>query len=339
MKKIIYSFIYILIILFTLETLFRLIPDKWLALHTYFFDRSSIYYHVDDVRLHPWSNLLEKPRRIAIVGDSFTRGVGVQIHDRFSSKLEQMLNVNENAMPIRVDVFDEPGTSTFQQIDLVNQALQLSPELIILSICLNDTEDWTRPKELEDWRKQMLPVHQKGAFASLIELSHFMNWIYNKFLMVSARKGYINYYKNIYNPSYSGWKRFTLATTMMRDACRNAGINFVIVINPLLSDRFDQGHYPFEFAHEAIRLHLENEKIQYIDALLRFRNTFHLRMTAIPIIDPHPSEIAHRIIAETLFDFLFDIDFLEPEYVLRWRETEVTLPEHWKRAAEEMGLQ
>lgn len=338
MKNILLTLLLMILLLLGIEVLFRVIQSRYIISHLSCFDRSAVYFQVDEERLHPWSHLAENSRSIAVVGDSFTRGAGVQLTDRFAAILERMLNVNRDAMPFKVEVLALPGTSTFQQINLARSALELEPELVILAICLNDTEDWTRPDELEAWRSRMIPRRPPRILERFFSISRLSGWAYGRIQSIRTRQGYLSYYRNLYDPSYSGWKRFAAALKIIRDACRDEEVDFLVLIFPLLSDRFEQGHYPFEFAHQAIHELLARESINFVDALERFRNTCPLRMTAIPVIDPHPSEIAHRIAAETLFDYLLDIGLLDREYLLRWRETEVELPQRWRRAAREMGL-
>lgn len=338
MKKIIFTLALVILFLVLVEGFFRFLPALFGPPSLSFFDRSPIYFKIDDERLHPWNHIAEESRRIVVVGDSFAQGVGVQLTDRFAHKLERMLNANRDAPPFRVDVLARPGTSTFQQIGLLNWALELDPELVVLALCLNDTEDWTDPRQLQAWRRKMIPRRPSRRWERFFSVFRLAGWTYNRLQAARARRGYLDYYRNLYDPSYSGWKRFQAALSEMREACREREVAFLVLIFPLLSDRFERGYYPFEFAHRAIREQLEGEDIDYVDALAGFRNTYPLRMAAIPAIDPHPSEIAHRIVAEILFDHLFELGLLGSEYLLRWRPSEKTLPERWRRAAEQMGI-
>ena len=193
LKKMIFSFLIFFTLIFISELFFRIAIVENFFGHSVNYDRSDIYYHVDEERLHSISYGDPISRKMAIVGDSFTRGVGVQIDDRFSSKLEIMLNANKKAKPFRIFVFDEPGTSTFQQIRLVEAALNHDPELIVLSVCLNDTEDWARPNELHEWRKNMIPKEPSKSLQSFLNMSKIANLLYNKMQTVKSNRGYIDY--------------------------------------------------------------------------------------------------------------------------------------------------
>jgi hypothetical protein len=318
--------------LLVLEVAVRLLQPRSSGAALSGHDRSRIFYEIAPERQHPTPEEAKIARRVAIVGDSFTRGVGVQIDDRFAAKLERMLNANAGARPVVVDVFDEPGTSTFQQLPLLEQALAKKPDLVLLSICLNDTEDWKRPHELHRWRAEGQP----STHRTILHSSRLLALAHAKIQLQRAKSGYIQYYRRLYDPEYTGWLRFAESVTQMRDACAGQGVSFAVLIHPLLSDPFAEGKYPFEFAHKAVHSHLRELGIPFVDTLSRLRGTLPIRMSAIPEIDPHPSEIAHRLTANVLFDFLMEQGCFGAEYGLQWRESERGLAARWQLASELM---
>lgn len=322
--------------LLVLEVALRLVERRPASGALSSHDRSHIFYQLAPERAHPTPEEARNARRVAIIGDSFTRGVGVQIDDRFSAKLERMLNANAGARPVVVDVFDEPGTSTFQQLPLLEQALSRKPDLAILSVCLNDTEDWNRPHELRKWREEGQPSPPTGLHRTVLRSSRLLALAHAKVQLRRAKSGYVEYYRRLYNPEYTGWQRFAEAVAQMRDACASRGVPFVVLIHPLLSDPFAEGKYPFDFAHSAIHAHLRELGVPFADLLPRLRGTMPVRMSAIPEVDPHPSEIAHRLTANLLFDFLLEQGYFGPEYRLEWRESERGLADRWRLASELM---
>ena len=85
------------------------------------------------------------------------------------------------------------------------------------------------------------------------------------------------------------------------------------VIFPGMS-QLDPEQYPFRFAHERIRAVLEEESIPHLDLLETFLGKSEVRMSAYPGGDAHPSEIAHRIAAETIFEHLLETGMIDPAY-------------------------
>ena len=336
-KKVLLLGISCLLVLIVLELALRILHYKPTFNALEHSDRSPIYYRIDPERLHPFAGR-EDVLRIAVVGDSFAHGVGVQEDDRFASKLERMLNANAKTRPAVVEVFAECGTSTFQQMPLVEQALAVGPELVILSVCLNDAENWRRPHEILAWRNEMQPVPPPVCIAPAIRASRLLGMIYLKIQHSRARKGYYRYYERLYDPAYSGWQMFTNAVAAMQQACAEKGVGLVVVLHPLLTESFELGIYPFEYAHEAIRNSLETQRVPLVNVLDRLRNVVPVRMTVIPSIDPHPSEIAHRIISEALFDYMLAEGYIGADYKLRWRQSELKLEAQWRESAERMNV-
>lgn len=299
-------------------------------------DRSAVFYDVQPGRDHPWAAGEKSPLRIAVIGDSFAKGVGVQLDDRYAARLERLLNLNEGVRPAEVRVFDLAGTSTFQQFPLLKQALEWKADVVILGLCLNDAEDWARPQRVKEWRRETMPPAPPAWLAPLLRRSRVLSWVHAKAGQVPARRGYIRYYHRLYDPEYKGFRRLRESLGMFRDQCDEAGVRFTVMIFPLLADDFSPGRYPFADVHAAIRGLLDEKGTDHLDLLDAFQGTQPVRMQAIPEIDPHPSEIAHRIAAEALLNHLLDRGFVDAAYRPRPRESEKDLPARWNRTARRM---
>ena len=72
--------------------------------------------------------------------------------------------------------------------------------------------------------------------------------------------------------------------------------------------------YPYKNIHEQISNALDKENIPHLDLLGEFEDKDPIRMQAAPGIDPHPNEIAHRIIAKALFHYLLDNSFIDESF-------------------------
>jgi len=278
-------------------------------------DRSPYLYMPDKRHDHVWSASKQTNEiRIAVIGDSFTVGSGVQVDDRYANRLESMLNMKDGVPDVDVDVFAKCGTSTFQQVALLDEALKWEPQIVILGICLNDMEDWSKADELERWRKPLIPQVPPAWIARPLHCSRALTWLYGRIEEMIAHRNELRYYRRLYNPAYSGVTRFRDALSMMNNKCRKAHIAFVPVIFPLLSEPFQKGRYPFEYAHESIHRLCDELNIQCLDLLSHFRVASPDRLQVIPGFDPHPNEIAHRMIAESVLLYLISNHFLPPSY-------------------------
>jgi hypothetical protein len=77
--------------------------------------------------------------RIAVLGDSFTFGVGTEFTDTYSKRLEAQLN--RSSGPFEVINFGVGGYNTVLELATWReQAARFKPDLVILGYVLNDTE-------------------------------------------------------------------------------------------------------------------------------------------------------------------------------------------------------
>jgi hypothetical protein len=296
------------------------------------YDRSPYIYNPDAAVAHPWSRGQENVFRIAVIGDSFAEGAGVELMDRYLTRLEYLMNLNEGVRPAEVRGFVASGTSTFQQQRLLRKALKWEPELVILGVCLNDFEDWSHGKEVTEHINAVFPRPPPQWAAGLLRRSRLLGWIYTQKEARYSAKAFLDYYDWLYREEYSGRKRFDKAIGWFVEACAKYDVRLVAVIFPLFSHDLHQDRYPFHRMHEIIRETMDRHGMRHFDLYRFYRDIDHTRLEAIPMIDPHPNEIAHRIAAESiLFELLtnrvVDISYL-PHHLApqlkdkRWHDLE-----------------
>ena len=292
-------------------------------------DRSSYFYVPDEACRHLWTRGATNILRLAAIGDSFTAGAGVQVDDRYAERLERLLNTRAGMTPAEVHVFAKNGTSTFQQVGLLDDALKEKPRIILLGICLNDMEDWARPEVLKQWRHRILATPPR-----MVRHSRALSWMYLKLKWAECHRMERRYFRRLYDPSYSGFHRFQEAIEDMNTKCAEARVAFIPVIFPLLSDTdsFREGHYAFEYAHAAIRGRCKELNIPCLDLLQAFRAATPDRLSVMPKFDPHPNEIGHRMAAEAILQFLIDGGFVAPEYKPPVRPSAMQQLRIWQRS-------
>lgn len=274
-------------------------------------DRSRQFFVPEVARQHPWAMGVTNALRVAVVGDSFTWGQGVQSVDRYAEHLEWLLNLNNGVRPARVSVWAQCGTSTYQQLRLLRQALDQGADLVILGICLNDTEDWKDPRTLMQWRKQWHREPWRWA-----RWSYLLTWIHNRLETVRVNRAYRTYYAHLYDPTYVGWQRFTEAIHDFKTTCDSNHVRLVTAVFPLM-DNLGTREYPFGPMHTAIAGVMKKEGIDSIDLLDAFLGGNRDRLQVIPGVDPHPDEIAHRLMAECIFDYLLEAKTIDESYCPR----------------------
>ena len=277
-------------------------------------DRSATFYQPMPGRMHPWTQGAADALRIAAIGDSFTVGVGVQKDDNYAARLERLLNCNEGLPPAEVCVHAHAGTSTFQQRVLLVEAFSNRPAIAILGICLNDAEDWSHPKRIQRWRDEWMTPTPPAFEAFWLRHSRLVSLVASRLWMRGSAQRCVDYYRHLYDPEGAGLLRLRNAIGWFRDQCAANHVAFVPVVFPLLSFDFAPGRYPMQFAHDAIRDVCREQGVPYLDLLPAFQGADPVRMQAVPGIDPHPSEIAHRIAAEAILNYLLKQGLVAPGY-------------------------
>lgn len=80
--------------------------------------------------------------RIAVIGDSFTFGMGVESEDSYPKKLESILNSRTAGMNYEVMNFGVISYNTFQEVKfLKDKALKYKPDIVIVGYLSNDIID------------------------------------------------------------------------------------------------------------------------------------------------------------------------------------------------------
>ena len=159
LKRVGIMFLGVLIPLVAVEIFMRVLDVGKSVKFDSTFDRPAVSYLPDgEGRLHPWSRGETNIFRIAVIGDSFTLGSGCQWDDSYPWRLQRLLNLNEGVRPAEVRVFAKAGTSTEVQLSrFFKPMLEWRPDLLILCIYLNDTENWADRATLNSMREPMNP--------------------------------------------------------------------------------------------------------------------------------------------------------------------------------------
>ena len=281
------------------------------AEHPATFDRRNVYYRPHPSRLHP--HIREGGAahlKIALIGDSFTYGSANDWDDAYGRRLERLLNLNEKTPPAEVRIWAERGSATVQQVKYLRRAVEYEADLVILGIFLNDTE-----QPGDQWlglsRKLRRPQTPTGWALPLLRTSRALAWLYQRYENQRSRREQRAYIEYIFDPEYTGWKRFVSALETFDEITEEEDIPFVAVVFPGLGNLSSSYN---RSPHEKIGAELERLGVPTLDLADSLVEKAAVRMAAYPKIDTHPSEIAHRIAAHAIFDFLLQRGLVDPAY-------------------------
>lgn len=264
-------------------------------------DRPRQYYFVKasgDVR--DFAYHLQKQAgnfRIVVIGDSFTFGDYLQFDDTFPKRLERYLNLNSESPRVEVINYGVSSYSTRKESFLLRQALKLQPDLILLEITLNDPE--------------LVPFHPKHAFQDRfgkVQLPKIFNyWKSLKFfvervLYAQLERQYRAYFHNLFSEQRS-LSNFERGLNSFQHITTQHHVPLAAVLFPLFDSSFDS-KYEFLPEHGKIDTLLTEREIPHLDLLSYYSGIPTERLQVLPHENAHPNEIAHRIAAEAIYEWM-----------------------------------
>jgi lysophospholipase L1-like esterase len=227
----------------------------------------EIPYHINAAGFRDREHSLEKPtnvRRVAVLGDSFVAGLAVPVEEIFPSRLETWLGRGRREGEPKAEVlsFGVVGYGTgLELLTLQQRALAFAPNVVVLSFFQNDPWD-----NLASLGSQKAPYFQlqEGGMLELLSprqagkkrrrgLSLFLNsysrlYTYQKFLtrrIVDSWKyryrGGVSALPKVYRPLTlppikgldEAWKLTLALVSRMREVCREAGAQFLVLDIPM----------------------------------------------------------------------------------------------------------
>jgi lysophospholipase L1-like esterase len=278
------------------------LSKRWFELH---FDRQRNNETFRDSRdLHP--RIPRGLRRIIFLGDSFTAGHGVpNLEDRFSNQFEADL---EKRFPGRFVVANmgECGYDITLVDGLIDVLIgkRYDVDTVVYAYVLNDIE-WFDPRTSE----LIKSVQSREPRFFLFSQTYFLNWAYCRSQVFAGSSGG-DYFPHL-RDAYDGpaWDKVANRLIAMRDKCRNAGIDFRLMLFPFIQSIGPD--YSFQPVHEKIAAFCQREGIPFCDVTSLYRR--HLKEgLVVSRFDAHPNERAHRLAADVLRDELF-ADLFHPE--------------------------
>lgn len=239
-------------------------------------------------------------KRVVFVGDSFTEGMGVMEPLSSVRLAEGLLRLKEGsveAFNLGVRALDFPQLEA-----LIDPALELSPDVVILALVLNDadrdpelTSRWPR---VNDW----IMVRQKAP--TWIERhSHLAGFLANRYQNYQASRDATAWYRALYSDeNRHGWMSTRASLNRIREKLGRQGISFGVVLWPLLVGLEAGREYPFEAAHAQIKKGVERSGIPFVDLLPALKGRDSTSLWVHPS-DLHPNEIAQGLVAPVLAEF------------------------------------
>ena len=241
--------------------------------------------------------------RVAVIGDSFTEGMGVKEEDAYPRVLHRLLNTGTEAGRWEVLNCGRRGYDFPALFDLFEDVLTLEPDVVIYGMVLNDavkTDAFqARQAYLNDWILDRGRMFRDDAVPRLsVWDSRLATLVRDRLSSVRIGRDTTQWYRDMYGePNRAGWERTQGYLREMNQAMQARGGALLVVSWPLLVGL--EGRYPFADVEETIGRFLISAGIPHHRLLAALYGRPEATLWVHPV-DHHPNEIAHRLAAEAI---------------------------------------
>ena len=248
-------------------------------------------------------------RRIVVLGDSFTYGIGVHFGEAFPRQLELLLGGGTQVISLGI-----PGYSTDQErMVLQGEALSLRPDLVLVEFFMDDifnngaiaTHEGKYPKPyFELYGGELLlrnvPVPDLRSRSALLRFLKERFYRLRTKLHVAPRWRTTDWL-SAFDPAFASseqWRVTLALLARMNALCAREKIRFAVVVVPLADQVTDPG---LRSPQEVLRDFGRRESIPVLDLLPDFEN----RVDEVYLVnDLHWTAQGHRIAAQSIAAFL-----------------------------------
>lgn len=252
--------------------------------------RTNSYGMRDD---EPRTNLDASVRRIAVLGDSFTFGFGVEGEYTYPNVLEKLLNERAEDGDYDVLNFGVGGYSTRDEALVLQQIVgDWDLDLIVVGYCLNDPE--------------IDPVQPLHSYYQDVEW-----WQHSEVLRLCAKVkhrweifelGAGDYHRYLHAEDERKWRSVVAAFEKMKSLSEEADVPLLLVIFPITTSR-PWEYYPYRDLHDQVtRAAIENE-VTVIDLLEDFSQYDSQELMVRPQ-DSHPNRLGNEVAANVLLRWI-----------------------------------
>lgn len=232
--------------------------------------------------------------RIVVVGDSLTWGVGIEDHERFSNRLQQILGPRYEVLN-----FGHPGSNLPEHLEVLELALTVAPDFVLLQLYPNDFEmpDMRRPQpyHLVPWR---------GLNQRLIESFIVYNMLAGEWEAIQEAVGISESYprymrRELGDPSSPHALRAFPMLRRFIERARGAGVPAGIVFFPWPTGLGPS--YQLGFLHDRVAAICADEHIRCLDLRADYASGFRTAQSIwVSRWDSHPNARANRRAADEI---------------------------------------
>lgn len=266
--------------------------------------------------------------RVALMGDSFAWGIGLQEEETLARQLETMLNEQVDGDDIEVVNATKPGSNTLEQLQILQETvLKYEPDMVLLIYNINDVEYTPQfaPQERQeadasegvdiieiDPEDEIGEISGWGGLRTQVRIwegrSAFMRYLVPR-LGIRLRRwniiddpefSWVQQVYAAYDDENVGWADAQWALGEMSEVTHEHDIDFLVAVYPLLNELED---YQGDSAHQSVLGVCRREDIPCIDLLYVFEYRDE-RDFWINRSDGHPNAEAQYLVASALYPII-----------------------------------
>ena len=232
--------------------------------------------------------------RIAIIGDSFTFGNGIEEPERFSNLLQGFLGSQYEVLN-----FGHPGDNIPDHVITLDQVLKFSPNFVLLQLYENDFETLS----MTTHRPQDYPLLPSDLDRRLSRASLLYRLLVDRWNQVQERvglaEGYTNYMaRHLRDPNAPDAREAFGMLQQFIERARAAGVPSGGVLFPALYGLGQkETNYQFDWMNDRIRTIYTVEQTPYLDLLPAFLTIRDAQSLWVSPFDPHPNAKANQLAA------------------------------------------
>lgn len=258
----------------------------------------SLTYYVNNAgyRGRDFQRARTRKFRIALIGDSFGWGNGVRLEHHFVSLLEARLNSSDLCTAgFEFYNFGMGGFNTEDEVALFeHEVLDYKPDICVLWYFLNDTTTLGT----------MAFTGGNDLLRSYRKWSRLLDLIVAPIDTRLGQARLIDYYRQSHEPGAAGIVTVDRALKRFAELCKREQVVPVLVVHPVLIHLNES--YPFKQAHQTVMSIGRTHGIHAVDLLSCFNGHVGQELW-VHRVDPHPNEMAHRLVADGFYPELASV--------------------------------
>lgn len=256
-----------------------------------------VEYRINNLGLRGPDVVIPKPPdvyRILCLGDSFTFGEGVKGEDTYSARLPEFLRSSRNSAKIEVINGGVQAYGVREAVTLYAiLGEKLQPDVVVYGFVLNDVTEFAetiRQNDAKNREAELSWPAQHLRMWEIVERSRLARRQQEEFFELTRRSFQSPY-----------WQECQELLQGMARVAREDHFRFVVMVFPIFTGL--EGEYPFKDLHQQISQACQAAGCEFIDLLEVYRGLRSDTLWVHPT-DQHPNEMAHRLAAKRLADYL-----------------------------------